>query len=247
MTFDHIDYEERDGIAEITLRRPEKRNALTNGMFRDLRTCWERFDEGDARIAILKSCDDKVFSAGADLTDPPSYFSEAIPEFGFRTDKPIIAATSGKVIGAGLTLVLMCDFIVASETTEFIYPEAKVGVAKGMISAAVRRGPVRVVLEMILSGDPLSAQRAYETGMINKIVAEGDHVEAARAFAGRISGNAPLVVEMLKRMSLEALGNVPIQQYSETRSRLDVVANSQDARDALEAFRAKRKPIFNRR
>lgn len=247
MTFDHIEYEERDGIAEITLRRPEKRNALTNGMLRDLRTCWDRFDQGDARVAILKSCDNAVFSAGADLTDPPSYFSEAIPELGFRTDKPIVAATSGKVIGAGLMLVLMCDFIVASETTEFIYPEAKVGVAKGMISAAVRRGPIRVILEMILSGDPLPAQRAYETGMINKLAPDGEHVDAARAFAARFSGNAPLVVEMLKRLSLDALGKTPIQCHTETQSRLDIVANSQDARDALEAFRAKRKPVFNRR
>ncbi|SDI59730.1 enoyl-CoA hydratase/isomerase family protein [Alloyangia pacifica] len=244
---EHILYEEIDGVAEITLNRPEKRNALTAEMFEALRSCFLRFEEGDARAAILKAGDDKVFSAGADLTAPPDQFWKGVPEFGLRCDKPIIAAISGKAIGAGLTLALMCDFIVMTETAELIYPEAKVGVAKGAITAAVRRGPLRVVMEMMLLGDPISAQRAYETGMANRIVPEGMHVSEARAMARQLAANAPLVLQMLKRMSLDAAGDVAIQTFYDSEMRIAHVLGSEDAANALAAFRAKQKPVFEGR
>ncbi|MFV0244536.1 MAG: enoyl-CoA hydratase/isomerase family protein [Qingshengfaniella sp.] len=244
MTFEHIQYQEADGIAEITLCRPEKRNALSAQMFEDLRACWDRFAAGDARVAILKACDDKVFSAGADLKDPPDLFWQGVPEFGFRCDKPIIAAISGKAIGAGLVLALMCDFIVLAEGAELIYPEAKVGVAKGAVTALVRRGPLRVMQEMMLFGDPIPAARAYDCGMVNRLVPPGEHVAEARRMARQLADNAPLVVQMLKRMSLEAAGDTPIQSLFNVTNRVDRVMNSQDAADALAAFRDKRKPVF---
>lgn len=163
MSTDHILYVEADGIAEITINRPEKRNALTGEMFEALGECFRRFEEGDAKVAILMAGDEAVFSAGADLTSPPDAFWKHVPEFGIRPSKPIIAAISGKAIGAGLILALMCDFIVLSETAELIYPEAKVGVCKGAVTAVVRRAPLRVAMEMMIMGDPISAQRAYET------------------------------------------------------------------------------------
>ena len=247
MQTDFIRYEEADGIAEITICRPEKRNALTGAMFADLRTCWDRFAEGEARAAILSSCDDKVFSAGADLTDPPDYFWQAVPEFGFRCDKPIIAAISGKAIGAGLVLAMMCDFLVLSEDAELIYPEAKVGVSKGAVSALIKRGPLRVTLEMILTGDPVPARRAYEVGLANRLAPRGEHRAEARRMAQRLAGNAPLVVEMLKRLSLDVVGDTPIQTLFDVTRKVDHVLGSQDAADALEAFRAKRTPVFRGR
>jgi enoyl-CoA hydratase len=247
MTGEHIRYQEAEGIAEITICRPEKRNAMTADMFADLRSCWDRFSDGDARVAILKACDDKVFSAGADLTDPPELFWHGVPEFGFRCDKPIIAAISGKAIGAGMVLAMMCDFVVLTEDAELIYPEAKVGVAKGAVTSLVRRGPLRLAMEMMLFGDPIPAQRAYETGMVNRLVPAGEHVAEARKMARTLAGNAPLVLEMLKRMSLEAVGDVPVQTLFDVSSKVDRVINSQDARDALEAFRNKQKPVFNGR
>ncbi|RYH01260.1 enoyl-CoA hydratase/isomerase family protein [Salipiger sp. IMCC34102] len=247
MTFDHIRYEEADGIAEITIARPEKRNAMTGQMFADLRTCWDRFSDGDARVAILKAECDKVFCAGADLTDPPETFWHGVPEFGFRCDKPIIAAISGKAIGAGLVLAMMCDFVVVSEDAELIYPEARIGVAKGGVTALMNRGPMRVVLEMMLTGDPLSARRAHEVGMVNRLAPAGQHVEEARRMARQLADNAPLVMQMLKRLSLDTLGDTPIQSMYDATLRVDKVMNSQDAADALEAFRNKRKPVFQGR
>lgn len=242
-----IDYQETDGIAEITICRPHKRNALTPQMFVDLRAAWDRFDQGQARVAVLKSCDDRVFSAGADLTDPPELFWQGVPEFGFRCDKPIIAAVSGKAIGIGVVLALMCDFVVVAEGAELIYPEARVGVAKGGVTALVRRAPLRVALEMMLLGDPISARRAYETGMANRLTPPGGHIEEARKLARRLADNAPLVVSMLKRMSLEATGDVPIQTMFDVTRKVDRVMNSHDAEEALDAFRNKRPPVFRGR
>ena len=247
MSFENIDYAESDGIAEITLRRPEKKNALTEAMFRDLRTCFDRFAAGPARVAILKSISDDVFCAGADLTDPPQYFWQAVPELGFRCDKPIIAAISGKVIGAGVVLTQMCDLVVMSEGASLIYPEARVGVAKGAVSILSKRMPLRLALEMMMTGDPLSAERAYQVGLANKLVPAGQHVEAARAMAVTIAANAPLVVEMLKRLTLDTIGDAPMQVQYDLMTRVDRVMNSEDAANALAAFRAKRKPEFHGR
>lgn len=244
-SYDHIDYDVINGITEITIRRPEKRNAMTSTMFNDLRDCWERFAASDSRAAILKSCDDKVFSAGADLSDPPELFWQGVPELGFKCDKPIIAAISGKAIGAGLILALMCDFIVLTEDAELIYPEAKIGVCKGAVTALIGRAPLRIIQEMILLGDPISATRAYEVGLANRLVASGEHLDEARKIAVQLSENAPLVVEMLKRMTLDTLGDSPIQSFYQSSNKLDKVLGSEDAANALEAFRNKQKPTFN--
>ncbi|PWE31059.1 enoyl-CoA hydratase [Pararhodobacter marinus] len=247
MNFDNIDYLEQGGIAEITIRRPEKKNALTSQMFTDLRACFDAFAAGDARVAILKSVSDDVFSAGADLTDPPERFWEGVPELGFRCDKPIIAALSGKVIGAAVVLTQMCDLVVMTEDAALIYPEAKVGVAKGAVSILTKRMPLRVALEMMFTGEPLSAERAYQVGVANALVPPGEHVAHARALAQKIAANAPLVVEMLKRMSLDTLGDAPMQMQIDMAARVERVMTSEDAVNALKAFKAKRKPVFHGR
>lgn len=247
MTFDNIDYAEADGIAEITLRRPEKKNALTARMLGDLRRCFDSFAAGDARVAILKSVSEDVFCAGADLTDPPDAFWKAIPELGFRCDKPIIAAISGKVIGVGVVLTQMCDLTVMAEGSSLIYPEARVGVAKGAVSILARRMPLRLALEMMITGEPLSAERCYAAGLANRLVAPGQHVAEARRLAAGIAANAPLVVEMLKRMALDALGDAPMQTHYDLVSRVATVADSEDAANALRAFMAREKPVFRGR
>ncbi|MCB1360858.1 MAG: enoyl-CoA hydratase/isomerase family protein [Rhodobacter sp.] len=247
MPFDNIDYAEFDGIAEITLRRPEKKNALTAQMFADLRRCFDAFAAGPARVAILKSVSDDVFCAGADLTDPPEHFWQGVPELGFRCDKPIIAAISGKVIGAGVVLTQMCDLVVMAEGASLIYPEARVGVAKGAVSILARRMPLRLALEMMMTGDPLSAERAYAVGLVNRLVPAGQHVEAARTLAHTIAANAPLVIEMLKRLSLDAIGDAPMQVQYDLMTRVNHVLDSEDAANALAAFRARQKPVFHGR
>lgn len=246
--FEYIHYGEQDGIVTILLDRPAKKNAITSQMLSDLRTCWDMFDASPtARVAILGSALDDIFSAGADLTDPPPNFWSALPEFGFKTDKPIIAAINGKSIGIAAVLTSMCDFCVMSEEAELIYPEAKIGVCKGAVTALVRRMPLRLANELMMLGDPISAQRAYNAGFVNRVSPRGEHMEAARALARTLAANAPLVVEMLKRMSLEVVGTTAIQTFAQVSDAGSKVNDSQDARDALVAFRNKTKPVFHRR
>lgn len=244
MSSQQIQYQVTNDIVEITLNRPEKRNALTPQMCKELRDCFDRFSQSEARVAILKSSDDAIFCAGADLTNPPELFWQAVPELGFHCDKPIIAAISGKAIGAGLILAMMCDFVVMTESATLLYPEAKLGVDKGAMTALVKRAPLRIAMELMMFGEPLGAQRAYETGMINAVVPDDQHIIKAHKMAQQLAQNAPLVVQMIKRMSLDAAGQVPIQTFYDTSIKLDTVLNSDDAAQALSAFQAKQKPIF---
>lgn len=247
MTSPHIHYEERDQIATITIDRPMKRNALSIPMIATLRECWKTFDEGDARVAILRSSDPSIFSAGADLNDPAPDAWRIIPEVGFKTDKPIIAAVSGKAIGLGFLIVAMCDLCVMSEDASLVYPEAKLGFALGVVSTLARRIPPKIALEIMLLGEPINARRAYEVGLANRVVPSGMHLDEARKLATILTENAPLVLTMLKRMSMDALGASPIQNSFDVIIRGEAVMQSEDTRNALEAFKRKEKPVFKGR
>lgn len=243
-----IRYESRDGVAIITLDRPEKRNALDNAMCVGLRAAWERFSaEDEARVAVLTAVG-PVFSAGADLNDMPAEtFPFAIPEIGIAIDKPVIAATSGAVIGAGLAIVAGCDLCVAAEDTRFVYPEAKVGAAVGYIAGIVARLPHKVAMELMFTGEPLPARRAYEAGFVNRLVPAGEQLAEALRMAQGIAANAPLVIGMLKRMVRETLPRSPAERALAARREMDRVAQSEDRAEGARAFREKRPPKFRGR
>jgi enoyl-CoA hydratase len=167
MSEGQIRYEAAEGIALVTIDRPAKRNALTSAMCADLHAAWQRFAASDdVRVAILTAAGDDVFTAGADLNDPPPHFWQAVPNVGVPVSKPIIAAVSGLVVGAGVTMVAMSDLCVAAENTRFIYPEAKVGVALGLVSSIATRIPQKLVMELLLIGDAVGAERAYQGGLV---------------------------------------------------------------------------------
>ena len=145
MTQASIDVHSQDGVAVVTINRPAKRNALSAAMCEDLRRAWEGFRDSDDRVAILRAEGD-IFTAGADLSHPPSQFWKALPDLGISIGKPVIAAVHGPVIGMGVAIVAFCDLCVATSGSKFIYPEARVGVAAGLISALVARIPHKIAL-----------------------------------------------------------------------------------------------------
>lgn len=245
--YEFMDYQSNDGIATIALNRPDKRNAISFRMAAELRDCFKRFAASDDRVAVLVSNDERVFCAGADLFEPPENIWEAIPEIGFQTDKPIIAAANQKVIGIGVSLVSMCDFIVASEETVFNYPEAKLGFSNGLIIGAVKRMPARLAMEMIMLAEPISGQRAYDVGFANRLVAPGQEREEAMRMARILADNAPLVVQYSKRMCLDAMGKTPTEIQYQTRLQSDRMMFSEDADRGMEAWRSKTKPVFEGR
>lgn len=240
-------YESHDGIATITINRPEKRNALNVAVVDGLHAAWHRLNASDDRVAVLTSAGDKAFTVGADLNEIPHDLWRAIPGVGVEVEKPIVAAVSGWVVGGGFVLAQMADLLVATEDTTFLYPEAKVGFSGGLISSLAARIPHKIAMEVLLVGEALSAQRAYEVGFVNRIVPPGQQVEGALDYARKLATNAPLVLHLLKRFAGEVVAKGPSERAGIARRSVDFVTRSNDLNEGLAAFREKRPPQFSGR
>jgi enoyl-CoA hydratase len=248
MSQDEIHYQSADAIATITIDRPKKRNALSASMCEALHAAWRRFAAShEDRVAILTGSGNDVFTAGADLNDPPPRFWEAVPNLSVPTAKPIIAAVAGPVVGGGVTFVAMCDLCVAADNTRFVYPEAKVGITGGVISAIAARIPYKIAMELLLIGDSMDVVRAHQVGLVNRIVPAGEQVAAAKSMARTLADNAPLVVGILKEMALKTIPRSPVEEMYLTQAAVERVRLSADATEGPLSFREKRKPNFRGR
>lgn len=239
-----VSYESKDNIALITIHRAEKHNALSQGVVDGLAKAWVRFADSDDRVAVLTGEGDKAFCVGADLDDFPDDVGSCMPNLAVPCDKPIIAAVSGHVIGAGASIAMYSDLIVASESARFVYPEAKIGVFQGVMGGFPKKMPYHVGLEWAITGDPMTAQRAYEIGFVNKVCAVGEQVSVAMELAQKIAGNAPMVVQSLKSLALKTLPRSPVDDYYPHKRQLEAIAKSQDNREGMTAFRERRAPKF---
>jgi enoyl-CoA hydratase/carnithine racemase len=242
-----VTVEERGPVSIIAIDRPEKLNAINKAVALELQAAFAEFDRSPQRVAILTGRGGRAFSAGADVTDLPELW-RCVPTVGIRTEKPVIAAVAGWCIGGGLVMAMMCDLLVAAETARFSYPEGKVGITGGMIAALAARIPHKVAMELMLVGEPISAARAYEVGLANRVVAAGDEIEEAVALAGKIVELAPLALATMKRfVNDHVLPKGPAELAARFGAELGAVRNSADAAEGVRAFRERRKPRYEGR
>lgn len=240
-----IKYESQDLITTITIDRNDDKNAINGQLVEELSEAWNRFEASEDRVAIL-AANGVNFSFGADTRDLPTKgFAQAVPGNGVHVSKPIICCVQGWVVGGALVLAQISDLCVAADNSQFIFPEAKLGVlAGGMIAGLVGHIPYKVAMEIMLTGTPISAQRAYEVGLVNKVVPVGEQLAVARRYAENIAGAAPLVVTALRDMAWEARAKSSAEIYGPSQRRIASILASKDAFEGIQANKEKRKPRF---
>ena len=252
---------ERDGhVATITYHRPEAANTVNGAMRRDLNAAWERFmaDE-EAWVAILTGAGDRHFCGGADLRDPEGSTGDfngtfwEVPtvnsfESGLEVFKPTIAAVNGACVGYGLTAVVSCDFVVASDRATFSWPEVTIGIPT--IVGAIRL-PRKVAwadaMELLLTGEAIDAQRALDIGLAWRVVPHHDLMAEARALADRLCQAAPLAARATKEVAgrTRDMGWTEAVRVGETMRR--VAGATHDATEGRTAWRQKRPPEWEGR
>jgi enoyl-CoA hydratase len=206
------------------------------------------------RVAILTGAGDKAFCAGIDLIEftetklgvPPPNFLPVIGQ-NINVSKPVIAAVNGGAYAGGWRLAQMCDLCVASETARFAITEARVGRGVPWAAPLIHMIPQRVMLELLMTANPISAQRAYELGFVNHVVPAGDVMTKARALANDILAGSPLFMRAVKEMvamSTEVGNSEAIRNADRI---FEPVYRSEDAIEGPLAFREKRKPVWRGR
>jgi enoyl-CoA hydratase/carnithine racemase len=250
-----VRYEVVNGVAWLTIDRPEARNALSKPVREGLFSGVRRFnDDESAKVLVLTGAGDRAFCAGGDLkemadtalTVPPVDF---VPQFGrnIAVDKPTIAAVNGVAYAGGFMLAQNCDLVIAAESARFAVTEVKVG--RGSPWAAPLSwlvGP-RIALEILLTGDPLTAARAYEVGLVNRVVPDAGLRAGAQALAERIAANAPLSVRAAKKTAYLSARMGIAEAFAEAERIWAPVYLSDDAQEGPAAFRDKRPPAWTGR
>ncbi|MBV0896144.1 crotonase/enoyl-CoA hydratase family protein [Microbacterium sp. NC79] len=244
---------EREGrVMTITMNRPEARNALTKSMSERMAAALDELDADPTLSVAVLTGSGGAFCAGMDLKGFLRGERPSIPGRGLGgmtqtpPKKPIIAAVEGWALAGGCELVLACDLIVAARTARFGLPEVKRGLAAaaGGLFRLADRIPRQVALEVILTGDPIAAERAYEVGLVNRLAEEGGALAAAHELAAAIAANGPLAVQASKDVFTQA-PNWPAQhRFVLQRPLIDHVFESNDAKEGASAFAEKREPVW---
>ncbi len=255
MPEDVVLYERRGYVATVTLNRPERMNSLSPEVFARLPEVWDQFEaDGEARVAILTGAGDRAFCAGADLkvmneSGGPSGFGRGRRggmgrSLGPSGWKPVIAAINGYAIAGGWWLAQLCDIRIASDRAQLGISEVKWNLPAGWVTDLTRIIGMGHALEIVLTGERISAERAHEIGFVNKVVPHDELMAQAHAMAELIAANGP--------MSVRAHKEILHRGYLLSREEGNAVANhiltrlmtSDDAKEGPRAFVEKRKPVW---
>lgn len=254
-----IIYQKEDGLALITISRPEARNCLDRADMDELGKAWLEFrDDPELRVAIITGAGDRAFCTGADLGDLIPGFnsgqvpiSPTMPAFlkNIQCFKPIIAAVNGVCLAGGLEMLQGTDIRIAVSEATFGLPEVQLGLfpAAGSTVRMVRQIPYCCAMEMLLTGEPIAAQQALAMGLINRVVPRPALMDTARRIAGRLLKNGPLAVRAIKESVLRSLDLTVEGGYFLEAFIAGDVFGSQDASEGPRAFMEKRQPVFQGR
>jgi enoyl-CoA hydratase/carnithine racemase len=244
-------YEVSEGIATITINRPDSRNALNSAVRNGIRASLDSFtNDKNAKVLIVTASGEVAFSAGADLkemsdehlTIPPEDF---IPDLA--THKPVIAAVNGVALGGGFFLTQQADLVIAADHATFGITEARHGRGAPWAAPLPLLIPPRIALQLLLTAQPITATRAREVGLINEVVPMGQLVTASRALAQQIIANAPLSVAAGKAMMRNILDEVLGDVRQRANELWAPVYLSEDAQEGPRAFKEKRLPLWQGR
>lgn len=241
--------EVEDGILIVTINRPEAKNAMNKAAAEGIAAAMDRLDaDDDLRVAILTGAGG-TFCSGMDLKGFLRGESPSIEGRGFGgitqqgPSKPLIAAVEGYALAGGMELMISCDLVVANKDAKFGIPEAKRGLAAaaGGLMKLPDLIPPKIAMELALTGDFIDATRAYELGLVNRVV-EGSALDAAKELAAKINENGPLAVRVSKQIVDQSRGWSLEERWDEQAKLLPKVFMSEDAREGAAAFAEKRKP-----
>ena len=252
--YEYILVETHEHVGLIRLNRPEALNALNRSVWAELNRALAAFDADAAIRALVIAGDERAFAAGADIkemldmsavqmlkSDPVAVFDEIR-----SIKKPIIAAVSGWCLGGGNELAMSCDMIVASQTAMFGQPEINLGVIPGAggtqrLTRAVGKA---IAMEMILNNRTLTADEAYQFGLVNRVVPVKRYLEEALELAAEIAARAPLALRMGKEVINHAFETTLSEGLSVERRAFYLLFASADQKEGMTAFTEKRKPTW---
>ncbi|HKW70396.1 MAG TPA: enoyl-CoA hydratase-related protein [Candidatus Dormibacteraeota bacterium] len=254
MGYEHILVELEPPIATVTLNRPKVLNALSPDLIREVSAALTELDADDSVRAAVLTGGPKVFAAGADIGDMADQTAvdqlhrdqtgRWAPLAGFK--KPLIAAVNGYALGGGCEVALMCDLVIAGDTARFGQPEINLGIIPG--AGGTQRWPrtagKQVAMEVMLTGGPVTAQRAYELGIVNKVVPAEMTIEVAKRLARELASKPPLAVRMAKEAVLKAFEMPLAEGLASERKSFYFLFATEDQKEGMHAFLEKRKGVF---
>jgi enoyl-CoA hydratase/carnithine racemase len=254
-------YEKRGAVAILTINRPQAMNAYDSDAVHGMGRRFQEFDDDSSlHVAILTGAGDKAFCTGADLKKLHGKdFGGGIQELWdderqyrlgqrIKPRKPVIAAVNGYCLAGGLELALACDLRIASSTASFGCPEVKRSIIHGYgAMRLVQMIPFAVAMNMLLTGDRISAQRAAEVGLVNEVVEPAELMNAAMRLAETVAANAPLSVKLTKELAWRGLHSHPEEFMRFVSASLALLHASEDAKEGPLAFAEKRAPNYKDR
>lgn len=245
-------YEKQGRIAYLTLNRPQSLNAVDGAVLDGLSQAWERFGEDkEAWVAVLSGAGGRAFSVGFDLKwrgeepEDPSRTMERIKllsPLSHQIWKPVIAAVGGYCLGIGWWLVQECDLRVASDDAQFGIPEARLNIVSMFTGLVGHHLPPALALEMVMTGERISAQRAYEMGFLNRVVPKDKLMSEATSLAESVCNSGPVAVRRIKELFYRSRELSREQSLALMRDLTVDLAQMEDSREGPRAFLEKRKP-----